>query len=1117
MSDLLSPRSGVARAAILAGLFLGVVILPLLVVTVGWNQLLSGLNLPTPPIDQSSPGSRTFSIEAYMPPEGPKLARVEGTAPPLAEVAVYLDDDLITITNADLAGRFSADLPTPRLYGRVGKITVLPAEIDASTLKLLYTQRGFDWANTVPPLRSPTPAAPTIALPVEVTDSEIVVRGSTEPRTEVEITLDGSAHGTGESDGEGSFEIALPLTGSEPGEQRELVARARYSNADDWTAPSPPVTFSAAAAQPGDPAAVFVRIVRVYLSSTDIRLTFEVEMPTSYTVYQNLARGNIGVQAFLDYVFGPVASSTFPDPHSLSWQETLQPGADRVTVAVNVGPLPYLIPEDAVTTLRFYAPDSGTQVPPSTGHDTLELILLDEGFRLSDRNVPPTCSEAGHVIWEGPLVDKTSFLLEISRNPILEPHNWIRTQQEFEAVYSALPGITVDPLMQTSLENNLTTLIPADLPAAAKAQVYDFFRELYLEDPLLPFDDEEATARTFLRDLPGRAPADLEALLTAAMWLLPPVLVLWALWRRPQRGGATPDKWPLMLTAWGTLTLVVLTFDLSSDLFHSLLDMSHKQYLAFLVSAHIMFLVLYWPSRTPAGTWWVRLPGRPVVSLVLSLLLYAALLLLAVGLPAGLMVALPFVPDPLLTGLMAALPLLGLASLLWREWLDARASSRAGSDSKRRTVRRSLAIGILVVAVLALSVPIQKLGMFAQSHGTTGVSTLALTAIRPVLSLALMAGVVSYWRASNTTTVISPRKLDWAIALAFFLSFVVGLRPSWGYMPVSLVSGLLAYTYWLMDTSRVSRNLAALAKLLKNARRELIAHTLQLKAEERSRRERIWTTIRTVIQDVRAGREITPTSAQPEEAPAAEKEATEPPSTAYLDSAKLMPGIGPQDIAFNYGLGRNRWDDVRQTLRLALLYIVPMLAIYAVITLTDSLDEAAPFPILGVLIRLSALGAQLLASALFLAYFFPEIRGRTGLAKSLWLSLAVIVAFLPVYALTVNDLAGLAGVVLWTANLLFFNLYIGLVAFDLRNLTTHGFDWRRLSDLHNIPSFLLGYLPKVAPVLLPIITTLVQERFGGAAADLLNTLIPPLVSGEGMQSALLEVMTTIAEQMKGGV
>jgi hypothetical protein len=52
---------------------------------------------------------------------------------------------------------------------------------------------------------------------------------------------------------------------------------------------------------------------------------------------------------------------------------------------------------------------------------------------------------------------------------------------------------------------------------------------------------------------------------------------------------------------------------------------------------------------------------------------------------------------------------------------------------------------------------------------------------------------------------------------------------------------------------------------------------------------------------------------------------------------------------------------------------------------------------------------------------------------------------------------------------------------------------------------------------LPLVTTLVQERFGGAAAGLLNTLIPPLVSGDGMQAALLEVMTAIAEQMKTGV
>ena len=53
-------------------------------------------------------------------------------------------------------------------------------------------------------------------------------------------------------------------------------------------------------------------------------------------------------------------------------------------------------------------------------------------------------------------------------------------------------------------------------------------------------------------------------------------------------------------------------------------------------------------------------------------------------------------------------------------------------------------------------------------------------------------------------------------------------------------------------------------------------------------------------------------------------------------------------------------------------------------------------------------------------------------------------------------------------------------------------------------------------ILLPVVSTFVQDQFGGATIDLLSTLLPPLAPGSP-ESALVEVLTLLAEQIVGGL
>ncbi|GEM_PF-5212051 len=1053
VSDGMTSRQSSSSIAVA---FLGILAVPLLVLLAAKFTLAYFQPLPAAP---------DFIIDLeYVPSSTPGVAdKIEGHAPSWMELGIYLNDALIATTTTGLNGHFSA--PVPVLPLRRNQLMALPTRIDPSILLLLYTPTGAQ--SLFPVARDSEPGAPFLAA-IERVEGGLQVYGSTEAVSQIEIyeggCVEGKAHLAAESDDEGSFSGMLPLQAQDQPLPERLCARLRPDDQHPWMTRDietlPQVDQN-----------VIDRQVLLEISPDGIKFTFTVEMPAGYRVYQNLVQGGIGELEFIEYLFGEVSLNTYLDPRRVTWRQEKQSGSERVRVILESQTIEFLVPEETATTFEIDATGLSASLPQYTLRDRVAVVLA--GTHLIQSAPPPTASSADRHDWEGTLATGSRLRLWVSRGDPsgLDPIQKSRLQDSLSRVITGL-GVASNPLLEQTVEGQLVGILPARVSRPVQAQVYDYYRTLYLKEPLVAAEPPADTLRTFARDLPGRLPDALENVLFGSLWLIPSALLLLAVRKEAASAKNAAVAERLRPLAWNTVFLIVISLDWL-PLF-DVIGVTRDGYIIWAAAAYLTCLLvrMVFPSRV-----------RRVVPVALTGILATALA----------SAILYVIPDGWGTILLSSLSLTTLAGLAWQAATALR-QTPAGPSS-------SLAV-MAVLAAMGVSFPHQALPLVTQFPGNAGVLTQSIALLRPLVPIGLLiGGVLLLARAFDKRIGEKSKPFERGLGRFVFVAFAVGFSPSWGFVPVATLVSLVLFEWLLPEKPQVSAS--RLDAFLKTSQMEAVTGLLKLNRELRLRRM----AENDLQKQVREGK----LSAEDY---AAQLDAHEAQIKALLrpDFVKALgEEITVKELAFNFGAGPRHRDNLRRALAWATLLLVPMTLIHGWPLASATLEQAGAFPLLYVGSQLGSFVMQYLAMAAFMGYFFPYLRGRNGLEKGGWVAGTIVFSLLPVQLLTAATTFDLMALVVWAGGILAFNLLIGLLAFDLPTIAACGLRWNQLTDLYNFRELIVYLTGSGAP----LVTTIVS-----AIAGNLEELVPsilrvvfPSMSLTSAQSELLQVLFELATSL----
>jgi hypothetical protein len=202
-------------------------------------------------------------------------------------------------------------------------------------------------------------------------------------------------------------------------------------------------------------------------------------------------------------------------------------------------------------------------------------------------------------------------------------------------------------------------------------------------------------------------------------------------------------------------------------------------------------------------------------------------------------------------------------------------------------------------------------------------------------------------------------------------------------------------------------------------------------------------------------------------------------------------GLTARDTVFVYG-EKNLWENA-----LTMVYSGLVLALVPFsFFLYDFLPKTEiryPYPFTNILITMFQALASWLIYAFFFGYFYPNIRGRTGLAKGMAMFVAVVVPFALYRVLSTQSLEEMASFFLWALQIFLFFTLLGLIT-DLRILQKTRHKTRDILVIHNWPA-ISAYISTIIAAV-PAIATLFNLDIY-TILDLLAEFFTKIILGAG--------------------
>jgi hypothetical protein len=202
------------------------------------------------------------------------------------------------------------------------------------------------------------------------------------------------------------------------------------------------------------------------------------------------------------------------------------------------------------------------------------------------------------------------------------------------------------------------------------------------------------------------------------------------------------------------------------------------------------------------------------------------------------------------------------------------------------------------------------------------------------------------------------------------------------------------------------------------------------------------------------------------------------------------PEVDVPAIRSNWVLARgpdeSPWDNGKRFAGYSLLLSVPWVALWALRSDLGEPLQGRQYVLLSIVGLLIWDVLQWPVLGFFFGYFYPAIRGRTGLWKGLWLAVAVIVpwAVLDLLYYAIDDHGSWTRLVVWALQVFVTLVLTGFLGGDLRTLKQAGFGWKELrSDVYDFGT-------------LAAWGSSVVVASGGAIVTLLTTTIGQVVSSQ---------------------
>jgi len=386
--------------------------------------------------------------------------------------------------------------------------------------------------------------------------------------------------------------------------------------------------------------------------------------------------------------------------------------------------------------------------------------------------------------------------------------------------------------------------------------------------------------------------------------------------------------------------------------------------------------------------------------------------------------------------------------------------------------------GLILFGLLLLAIPARRVFGLAPAREA---EFLWLTfQLDDLLVLAWVAGTLFLLREDGKSDLrlTEATRLYGSLALS---SLLFSTLARWFYIPITFLLGWAAIR-WLLATGHDWGSVDEQFKKISDLRWKLIQYGSLVRGLDESylkyRRDRF-------DQLAKGTRKPTELKDDLETWEKEQDTATQDPPGELDKELSMHPlAFGPKPTAWENALHGTLW---------ASLFALPWFLIY-IVSFMQGNTYAIEYPLLNFLVDLLTIYGRWAAIGFVLGYFFPYLRGDSGLEKGLWLALAVILPTLPLYFIlnTPADRWQAAG--LWALQVLIECILLGLLAFDYSTSDRERKGFPILLELHGMRSLSIWAAGLVAAIGTSI-ATLLSSQAVNLISLTLQTLLPANFSG----------------------
>jgi hypothetical protein len=182
----------------------------------------------------------------------------------------------------------------------------------------------------------------------------------------------------------------------------------------------------------------------------------------------------------------------------------------------------------------------------------------------------------------------------------------------------------------------------------------------------------------------------------------------------------------------------------------------------------------------------------------------------------------------------------------------------------------------------------------------------------------------------------------------------------------------------------------------------------------------------------------------------------------------------PKDLVFAFGPYETSWENAKHGALWAIIFAIPWLALY-MRNFLSALDVPDTYALLGYLTDLLYILIRWIGMGFTFGYFFPYIRGASGVSKGFQLFLVTFIASLPMAMLYRESSADWRALLFSGLQIFIEYMLLGLVAFDYWTLRKNNRGWQMLFDVHGIAKLGISVSTILAAVGAAIVTLLTSQ------------------------------------------